>query len=117
MSVSTHPRTAAAFTCHPCFDEAARAMAGQRTGKGFMTLDKGDKVLTPAKAHGDWIAADKRFAKVLRLFKEHSEEGSIDACGNFFLLAVLVAIRVNASLTWPNSVCDELIALRRTGIL
>lgn len=57
---------------------------------------------------GDWIAADKRFAKVLRLFKEHSEEGSIDACGNFFLLAVLAAIRVNASQTRVKTLINKL---------
>ena len=29
MSVSTHPGAAAAFTCHPCFDEAAHARVGR----------------------------------------------------------------------------------------
>ncbi|WP_083200340.1 DNA topoisomerase IV subunit A, partial [Thauera phenolivorans] len=43
----------------------ANATTRQRTGKGFMTLDKGDKVLTPAKAHGDWIAAASEQGRLL----------------------------------------------------
>ena len=48
---------------------------------------------------GDWPVADKAFAQTLKRFECSREGGSVDACGNFFFLAALAAIRANASQT------------------
>ena len=45
--------------------QLANATTRQRTGKAFMTLDKGEKVLRPAKAHGEWIAAASEQGRLL----------------------------------------------------
>jgi hypothetical protein len=57
---------------------------------------------------GDWPTADKVFAKTLRLLKDYSEDGSVGACGNFFLLAALALIRANVSQTRVRSLINKL---------
>ncbi|HRP65270.1 MAG TPA: DNA topoisomerase IV subunit A [Thauera sp.] len=41
------------------------ASSRQRAGKAFMSLEKGEKVLAPAKAFGDWIAAASENGRLL----------------------------------------------------
>ncbi len=43
----------------------ADATSRQRAGKAFMNLEKGEKVLAPAKAFGDWIAAASENGRIL----------------------------------------------------
>ncbi|MCK2096283.1 DNA topoisomerase IV subunit A [Thauera aromatica] len=43
----------------------ADATSRQRAGKAFMSLEKGEKVLAPAKAFGDWIAAASENGRLL----------------------------------------------------
>lgn len=43
----------------------ADATSRQRAGKAFMALEKGETVLTPAKVHGEWIAAASEGGRVL----------------------------------------------------
>ncbi len=43
----------------------ADATSRQRAGKAFMSLEKGEKVLAPAKAFGDWIAAASENGRIL----------------------------------------------------
>ena len=43
----------------------ADATSRQRAGKAFMSLEKGEKVLPPAKAFGDWIAAASENGRIL----------------------------------------------------
>lgn len=41
------------------------ATSRQRAGKAFMTLEKGESVLEPARVHGDWIAAVSEKGRIL----------------------------------------------------
>ena len=41
------------------------ATSRQRAGKAFMSLEKGEKVLPPAKVFGDWIAAASENGRIL----------------------------------------------------
>ncbi|TAH46908.1 MAG: DNA topoisomerase IV subunit A [Betaproteobacteria bacterium] len=41
------------------------ATSRQRAGKAFMSLEKGEKVLAPAKVFGDWIAAASENGRIL----------------------------------------------------
>lgn len=43
----------------------ADATSRQRAGKAFMSLEKGEKVLAPAKVFGDWIAAASENGRLL----------------------------------------------------
>jgi len=43
----------------------ANATSRQRAGKAFMSLEKGEKVLAPAKVFGDWIAAVSEHGRIL----------------------------------------------------
>ncbi|MDY0013342.1 MAG: DNA topoisomerase IV subunit A [Rhodocyclaceae bacterium] len=43
----------------------AEATSRQKAGKAFMSLEKGEKVLAPAKAHGDWLVAASENGRVL----------------------------------------------------
>jgi topoisomerase IV subunit A len=43
----------------------ADATSRQRAGKAFMSLEKGEKVLAPAKVFGDWIAAASENGRIL----------------------------------------------------
>ncbi|MBS0544383.1 MAG: DNA topoisomerase IV subunit A [Proteobacteria bacterium] len=43
----------------------ADATSRQRAGKAFMSLEKGEKVLAPAKTFGDWIAAASENGRIL----------------------------------------------------
>jgi topoisomerase-4 subunit A len=43
----------------------ADAVSRQRAGKAFMALEKGEKVLAPAKADGNWIAAASEHGRLL----------------------------------------------------
>ncbi len=43
----------------------ADASSRQRAGKAFMSLEKGEKVLAPAKVFGDWIAAASENGRIL----------------------------------------------------
>lgn len=43
----------------------ADATSRQRAGKAFMSLEKGEKVLNPARALGDWIAAASENGRLL----------------------------------------------------
>ena len=43
----------------------ADATSRQRAGKAFMSLEKGEKVLAPARAWGDWIAAASEGGRLL----------------------------------------------------
>ncbi|MHB1374283.1 MAG: DNA gyrase subunit A, partial [Thauera sp.] len=43
----------------------ADATSRQRAGKAFMSLEKGEKVLAPAKVFGDWIAAASESGRLL----------------------------------------------------
>ncbi len=43
----------------------ADATSRQRAGKAFMSLEKGEKVLTPARALGEWIAAASENGRLL----------------------------------------------------
>ncbi|THF65733.1 DNA topoisomerase IV subunit A [Pseudothauera nasutitermitis] len=43
----------------------ADATSRQRAGKAFMTLEKGEKVLAPAPARGNWIAAVSENGRIL----------------------------------------------------
>ncbi|ENO75605.1 DNA topoisomerase IV subunit A [Thauera sp. 63] len=43
----------------------ADATSRQRAGKAFMSLEKGEKVLPPAKVFGDWIAAASENGRLL----------------------------------------------------
>jgi superfamily II DNA or RNA helicase len=57
---------------------------------------------------GDWPTADKTFGKVLKLFTSYPTNGSADACGNFFFLAALAAIRANVSQTRVRAYINKL---------
>ena len=41
------------------------ATSRQRAGKAFMTMEKGESVLEPARVHGDWIAAVSEKGRIL----------------------------------------------------
>ncbi|MGL1833332.1 DNA topoisomerase IV subunit A [Rhodocyclaceae bacterium SMB388] len=43
----------------------ANATSRQRAGKAFMTLEKGERVLEPARANGNWIAAVSEKGRIL----------------------------------------------------
>ncbi|MBA4743560.1 MAG: DNA topoisomerase IV subunit A, partial [Azoarcus sp.] len=46
------------------------AVSRQRAGKSFMTLDKGEKILEPARVLGDWIAAVSGNGRILVFARE-----------------------------------------------
>jgi superfamily II DNA or RNA helicase len=77
-----------------------------KAGKGLYT-----EAVTACKASldGDWPTADKHFARALRLFNAKvSESTAVDVCGNFFLLALLAAIRAYTSKTRVNVLLNKL---------
>ncbi|QID18390.1 DNA topoisomerase IV subunit A [Nitrogeniibacter mangrovi] len=68
QAVSAHPDTRYLFANSGGYGficQIANAMTRQRAGKAFMTLEKGEKVLSPTPVRGDWVCAIADNARVL----------------------------------------------------
>jgi topoisomerase-4 subunit A len=68
QAVSANPESRYLFTQSGGYGficQIANAMTRQRAGKAFMTLEKGEKILTPAPVLGDWVCALSDNGRVL----------------------------------------------------
>jgi len=68
QAVSTNPESRYLFANSGGYGficQIANAMTRQRAGKAFMTLEKGEKVLSPTPVIGDWVCAVSDNARIL----------------------------------------------------
>ena len=68
QAVSAHPDAKFLFANSGGYGficQIANAMTRQRAGKAFMSLEKGEKVLSPTPIRGDWICAVADNARIL----------------------------------------------------
>ena len=76
----------------------ADATSRQRAGKAFMTLEKGEKVLPPAPAHGEWIAAVSEHGRILVFARS---EMKVQAGGRGVIVMALEAGEALAAVALP----------------
>lgn len=81
----------------------ADATSRQRAGKAFMTLEKGEKVLAPAAAHGDWIAAVSEQGRILVFARS---EMKVQAGGRGVIVMALEAGEALVAVALPAAECS-----------
>jgi len=88
----------------------ADATSRQRAGKAFMTLEKGERVLAPAPALGDWIAAVSENGRILVFARS---EMKVQAGGRGVIVMALDAHEALAAVAVPAA--DSVLRIEGAG--
>ncbi|THF64193.1 DNA topoisomerase IV subunit A [Pseudothauera rhizosphaerae] len=86
------------------------ATSRQRAGKAFMTLEKGEKVLAPAPAQGEWIAAASEHGRILVFARS---EMKVQAGGRGVIVMALDDGEALAAVAVPPA--DAMLTVEGTG--